>query len=65
MEMGSWKWGHGNGVMEMGSWKWGQGAKLDRNPRSPYAPFMPRSLRIEFPGAYYHPPSRKASDGHA
>jgi len=42
----SWK----NGVRE----KWGQGAKLDRNPRSPYAPFMPRSLRIEFPGAYYH-----------
>ena len=24
---------------------------------------MPRSLRIEFPGAYDHPPSRKASDG--
>jgi hypothetical protein len=38
--------------------------KLTKIPL-PYAPFMPRSLRIEFPGAYYHPPSRKASDGHA
>jgi len=33
--------------------KWYQGAKLDRHPR-PLRPFMPRSLRIEFPGAYYH-----------
>ena len=34
--------------------KWGQGANFDKNQSLPYSRGMPRSLRIEFPGAYWH-----------
>ena len=34
--------------------KWGQGANFDKNQSLPYSCGMPRSLRIEFPGAYWH-----------
>ena len=34
--------------------KWDQGANFDKNQSPPYSRGMPRSLRIEFPGAYWH-----------